>query len=853
MCCEELHAVLHLVLQAGNILNAGGYAGNAVGFKLSSLLSLADTKANKPGMNLLHFEAQKKDTKLLEFPQKLHHVQPAARISLETLDAELQFQTSRTRSVEENIERDTHLLKQLDSFLQLKQEGSDLLDFFCEDRETFRLDDCFNIFNSFCCRFTQAAKENAERESKEALRRRRLQDLEEQKRHSWAGGEEVGGAFGLRCSSETDMSSAVSRHDNAGLLLDLLTLRSRPRSPLNNSQNALRRSGSLRRSRNSPSSSPFLTADRELSTLLGMTNERKEAAFPSVFPEIRSPGFSLKTSNFPQTASSPPKSAQNGNYTTANYLSFDSTQTRVNKVESTSDPNQQSDHNNNNGKHRQVLGAHSEFRGGFQGELAKNELDFPDHSDEKFERSLANMSVVLEKCKLVPELRVFDTVTQINTSGVQDDMIPDQKNSQKLENSSLQREEEEGREDTVVVWCVTGVCEAADEPTNAENAQTDQSRSDKQPSSYPANRTPSESQSANEKPVPEPISSQPVPASHPASSPRWRPTDSANNKVPAIEEVANEKRKVESKANSGKAESGNYSSNKNLPTSKTRPIGIKQTTNSNKSNPVRTLTNSENISMRRVVPISRTKRQEKPSSSTNLKSSSFWKPSTAPSSRRTSVDQKDQKVSRDLQNQDLQRKPSNLTNIKSSSFRKPSTAPSSRRTSVDQKDHKDHKVSRDPQNLPRKQPSIRKPLAKPKAPPEEKMCRSTLRALSQASGSISAPVTPLHKPATSSSTSSSTPFAGFARNTASSSFRQTPSPSPFSRTGSLRVSATSGSSDSFKPPSSSSPLKRFQSIRTPICDSVSPPKGHRRNDSGTFSEKSTYSRDSGKSSKPTWR
>lgn len=608
----------------------------------------------------------------------------------------------------------------------------------------------------------------------------------------------------MRCSSETDMSSAVSRHDDAGLLLDLLTLRSRPRSPLNHSHNALGRSGSLRRSRNSPSSSSFLTADRELSTLLGMTNERKEAAFPPVFPEIRSPGFSLKTSNFPQNqqpqagkpqpASSPPKSAQNANYTTANYLSFDATQTRVNKVESTSDPNQQSDHNN--GKHRQVLGAHSEFRGGFEGELAKNEPDFPDHSDEKFERSLANMSVVLEKCKLVSELRVFDT-------GTQDDVIPDQKNSQKLEHSSLQREEEEGREDTVVVWCVTGVCEAADEPTDAENAQTDQSRSDKQPSSYPANRTPSEAQSANEKPVPEPISSQPVPASHPASSPRWRPTDSANNKVPAIE--ANEKRNVESKANSGKAESGNYSSNKNLPTSRTRPIGIKQTTYSSKSNPVRTLTNSENISMRRVVPISRTKRQEKPSSSTNLKGSSVWKPSTAPSSRRTSVDQKDQKVSRDPQNQ----------------------------------------------NLPRKQPSIRKPLAKPKAPPEEKMCRSTLRALSQASGSISAPVTPLHKPATSSSTS--TPFAGFARNTASSSFRQTPSPSPFSRTGSLRVSATSGSSDSLKQPSSSSPLKRFQSIRTPIRDSISPPKGHRRNDSGTFSEKSTYSRDSGKSSKPTWR
>lgn len=32
-----------------------------------------------------------------------------------------------------------------------------------------------------------------EREAKEAARRRRIQELEEQKRHSWAGGEEVGG------------------------------------------------------------------------------------------------------------------------------------------------------------------------------------------------------------------------------------------------------------------------------------------------------------------------------------------------------------------------------------------------------------------------------------------------------------------------------------------------------------------------------------------------------------------------------------------------------------------------------------------------------------------------------------
>lgn len=39
------------------VATQGGYAGNAAGFRISSLLKLADTKANKPGMNLLHFVA----------------------------------------------------------------------------------------------------------------------------------------------------------------------------------------------------------------------------------------------------------------------------------------------------------------------------------------------------------------------------------------------------------------------------------------------------------------------------------------------------------------------------------------------------------------------------------------------------------------------------------------------------------------------------------------------------------------------------------------------------------------------------------------------------------------------------
>lgn len=89
-------------------------------------------------------ETQKKDAQLLEFLVKLSHVAPAARsavfasdcsnrfysatrtdvmcshrISVDTLDADLQLLTSRTRSVQENVQEDTQLLQQLDDFLQV--------------------------------------------------------------------------------------------------------------------------------------------------------------------------------------------------------------------------------------------------------------------------------------------------------------------------------------------------------------------------------------------------------------------------------------------------------------------------------------------------------------------------------------------------------------------------------------------------------------------------------------------------------------------------------------------------------------------------------------------------------------
>ncbi|KFQ30641.1 FH2 domain-containing protein 1 [Mesitornis unicolor] len=281
MTCEELHSILHLVLQAGNIMNAGGYAGNAVGFKLSSLLKLADTKANKPGMSLLHFvalEAQKKDAALLNFSEKIRSVHEAARLSIDNVEAELQSLSFKAKSVKDSVRRDPKLLHQMESFLQfavrhlkelehqkreLQKEGNALIDFFCEDKETMKLDECFQIFRDFCIRFNKAVKENTEREIQELHSLQRQKELEE-KRRSWAAGEL--GSFG-RSSSENDVEMLTRK----GLEEFLPFLQQRPQSPSYRNPNSRRSRLSL-----------GITADRELQSFLEISKDEDPTKFNSL-------------------------------------------------------------------------------------------------------------------------------------------------------------------------------------------------------------------------------------------------------------------------------------------------------------------------------------------------------------------------------------------------------------------------------------------------------------------------------------------------------------------------------------------------------------------------------------------
>lgn len=49
--------IVIIIILLRDTYSQGGYAGNAAGVKLSSLQKLTEIRANKPGMNLIHYVA----------------------------------------------------------------------------------------------------------------------------------------------------------------------------------------------------------------------------------------------------------------------------------------------------------------------------------------------------------------------------------------------------------------------------------------------------------------------------------------------------------------------------------------------------------------------------------------------------------------------------------------------------------------------------------------------------------------------------------------------------------------------------------------------------------------------------
>ncbi|XP_033157696.1 FH2 domain-containing protein 1 [Drosophila mauritiana] len=198
---KTLQEVLYMVVVAGNFLNSGGYAGNAAGVKLSSLQKLTDIRANKPGMNLIHFvalQAEKRNPELLQFTGQLSNLESASKTTSEQINNEINTLDGRIRKIARQIEQpatDVDIKEQMADFLQAAESELSVLqagmkqvesmrlkmsEFFCDDAATFRLEECFKIFHNFCDKFKQAVKENERRQQQEQQATLRRKQREEQ-------------------------------------------------------------------------------------------------------------------------------------------------------------------------------------------------------------------------------------------------------------------------------------------------------------------------------------------------------------------------------------------------------------------------------------------------------------------------------------------------------------------------------------------------------------------------------------------------------------------------------------------------------------------------------------------------
>ncbi|ESP03682.1 hypothetical protein LOTGIDRAFT_224207 [Lottia gigantea] len=205
---DSLKDFLRYVLHTGNFMNAGGYAGNALGFKIGSLNKLMDTRANKPRVTLLHYltgDAEKEQGQILSFVgELLNPLTVASKLTVDNLTSEKKLASNNLNTLEKEVSKadDDVKLQFNKGFKEILEAESQLeeinglsnklSEYFCEQESNFKLEDCLNNMRIFCEKIQQCQKENVQRQQQEerAIKRKKEQEELRAKREA-SGKKEV--------------------------------------------------------------------------------------------------------------------------------------------------------------------------------------------------------------------------------------------------------------------------------------------------------------------------------------------------------------------------------------------------------------------------------------------------------------------------------------------------------------------------------------------------------------------------------------------------------------------------------------------------------------------------------------
>ncbi|XP_078544551.1 protein diaphanous homolog 2 isoform X2 [Lissotriton helveticus] len=206
LACEELkrsesfNKLIELVLLVGNYMNSGSRNAQSLGFNISFLCKIRDTKSSDQKTTLLHFLAEVCEESyrdILKFPEELMHVESASKVSAQNLKSSLDAMELQINRLEKDIQHfpktdDPHekFVSRMSGFAKTARDQYEKLsnmhnnmtklydnlgEYFTFDTKSVCIEEFFGDLSNFRTLFMEAVKENNKRrEMEEKIKRAKL-------------------------------------------------------------------------------------------------------------------------------------------------------------------------------------------------------------------------------------------------------------------------------------------------------------------------------------------------------------------------------------------------------------------------------------------------------------------------------------------------------------------------------------------------------------------------------------------------------------------------------------------------------------------------------------------------------
>ncbi|XP_056396531.1 protein diaphanous homolog 2 [Hyla sarda] len=206
LACEELKKsenfkkVLELILLVGNYMNSGSRNAKSLGYNISFLCKIRDTKSSDQKTTLLHFLAdvcEERFSDIMKFPDELEHVESASKVSAQNLKSSLDAMDHQIKRLEGDIKNVPKTDNPHDKFVEkmttfaknareqyeklsnmynnMNKLYNNLGEYFTFDPKAVSVEEFFGDLSGFRSLFLEAVKENNKRrEMEEKMKRAKI-------------------------------------------------------------------------------------------------------------------------------------------------------------------------------------------------------------------------------------------------------------------------------------------------------------------------------------------------------------------------------------------------------------------------------------------------------------------------------------------------------------------------------------------------------------------------------------------------------------------------------------------------------------------------------------------------------